>query len=127
MFVNSNLNNLKTPLVADGSVSAVQGVSNSICSLSLKAGCTYLLLGHTGTDVYDLNSIMSCVLNKTSGTFSYSYNLGRNSRTIMSGGGGCINFAVVKCQTDCVVGLLGHGYSGLSYNYSGTMVALQLG
>lgn len=110
--------------IARGSVVAVKGIENDICSISLKAGHTYLLFGYANVTVSDPLSIMSARLVRTSGVSDGVFS--EIIRTTMSNGGGATAWGHIICSTEVTVILVGYGYSAVSYNYQGHIAAIQL-
>lgn len=107
-----------------GSEKAVKGVANDICSVTLKAGHIYLLLGNTYTSVDDPNSYTSAEFVRKSGTSTGDFP--SKTRTTMRYGGGICIYAYADISTDSTISLQGYGYSDLTYNYKGSILAIQL-
>lgn len=51
---------------------------------------------------------------------------GKDIRTIMASGGGCANWSYVETTTDTTLSLMAYGYADATYNYEGTLIAIQL-
>lgn len=108
---------------ASGTVKAVKGQINKICSVTLPAGHKYLLLGSTGTTI-SVSSLMSAETRKISGNSS---TIGpQTTRGTMDSGGGLVIWDYVETVTECVFYLGGYGYSSAEYNYTGIFIAIQL-
>lgn len=121
--VNSNLNG--ATLTSNGSVDAVQNEYINVCTLTLKAGHHYLILGHVGSSKNITGSVLSANIIRVSGTLNRDFS-GFTSRTTTSNGGGVVTFGYCECQTDCTIALRSYGYSSEEYQLIGYLMALQL-
>lgn len=122
-FLNSNLNG--ATLTSNGSVDAVQNEYINVCTLTLKAGHHYLILGHVGSSKNITGSVLSANIIRVSGTLNRDFS-GFTSRTTTSNGGGVVTFGYCECQTDCTIALRSYGYSSEEYQLIGYLMALQL-
>lgn len=110
---------------SSGTVAAVKGIKNAITNITLPAGHKYLVLGETHVSVTDPSSIISCQVDIQSGTVVSSAGP-YVTRTTMNSGGGVVTWGYVETDTKCVYGISGYGYSSLTYNYTGSIIAIQL-
>lgn len=110
-------------LTASGTKAAVFKDYVEITNLKLYAGHTYLVLGKTGSSI-SVSLISARVVSPSS-----EYGLGFNSlesRTTGSNGGGCVTAAIITLTKDYTVPLQGYGYDNATYDYSGSLMAIQL-
>lgn len=112
-------------LISSGSVAAVKGADTTICTLTLKAGHRYIILGGTSVSIAENASCMSASISVRNGVTSEWTGAGA-AKTWMSNGGGCVTWAYAVCTTDVIVALDGYGYSDSTYTYGGRLLAIQL-
>lgn len=112
-------------LISSGSVAAVKGADTTICTLTLKAGHRYIILGGTSVSIAENASCMSASISVHNGATSEWTGAGA-AKTWMSNGGGCVTWAYAVCTTDVIVALEGYGYSDSTYTYGGRLLAIQL-
>ena len=112
-------------LSAGKSVTAIRGADVVVCTLNLKAGHRYLILGGATSSISESNSCMSVFLSVQSGSASEWIDSGA-TKTWMSNGGGCAAWAYALCAKDSVIALKCYGYSDSTYNYIGRLLAIQL-
>lgn len=112
-------------LISSGSVAAVKGADTTICTLTLKAGHRYIILGGTSVSIAENASCMSASISVRNGVTSEWTGAGA-AKTWMSNGGGCVTWAYAVCTTDVIVALDGYGYSDSTYAYGGRLLAIQL-
>lgn len=112
-------------LISSGSVAAVKGADTTICTLTLKAGHRYIILGGTSVSIAENASCMSASISVRNGATSEWTGAGA-AKTWMSNGGGCVTWAYAVCTTDVIVALDGYGYSDSTYTYGGRLLAIQL-
>lgn len=112
-------------LISSGSVAAVKGADTIICTLTLKAGHRYIILGGTSVSIAENASCMSASISVRNGVTSEWTGAGA-AKTWMSNGGGCVTWAYAVCTTDVIVALDGYGYSDSTYTYGGRLLAIQL-
>ena len=112
-------------LSAGKSVTAIRGADVVVCTLNLKAGHRYLILGGAASSISESNSCMSVFLSVQSGSASEWIDSGA-TKTWMSNGGGCAAWAYALCAKDSVIALKCYGYSDSTYNYIGRLLAIQL-
>ena len=112
-------------LSAGKSVTAIRGADVVVCTLNLKAGHRYLILGGATSSISESNSCMSVFLSVQSGSASEWIDSGA-TKTWMSNGGGCAAWAYALCAKDSVIALKCYGYSDSTYNYIGRILAIQL-
>ena len=118
----SALNSRGTYIFKSGNVAAVYKQNVNIATIDLTAGHTYLVLA--GADASASVSMTSVIIQPISGTID-RYGLSA-SRTTGSSGGGCVTWAIVKCQTDGTLAVQGYGFDDAVYNYRGHIVAIRL-
>lgn len=106
-------------------MAAVKGADTTICTLTLKAGHRYIILGGTSVSIAENASCMSASISVRNGATSEWTGAGA-AKTWMSNGGGCVTWAYAVCTTDVIVALDGYGYSDSTYTYDGRLLAIQL-
>ena len=112
-------------LSASGEVNSIFGEGTTVCTLNLKAGHTYLLIGYNSINISNENIVMSADIAAESGSFA-TWNLGLTSRTTGSNGGGAYCIVIASCNTDSSVKLVGYGYHDSTYKHRGGLTAVQL-
>lgn len=110
-------------ITAYNEIDAVYGTDKIICSLTLKPGHQYLILCNLTTSDSDSSSIMGASLKCVGDARVIG---GATARTTMHSGGGCANWMFVEPTVDVTINLYGYGYSGKTYKYMGTLMAIQL-
>lgn len=110
-------------LTAKGTVRAIVGGTVTICTLKLKPDREYMIVG--GTDISIGGSeIMNCYIDVKNATFIGGM---QGVRTTASGGGGCSTTIYVKTQEQGgTIELKGYGYLSGIYDYSGSIIAIEL-
>lgn len=99
---------------------AVYNVSNTLCSLKLPKGYTYLVLGNVSVNV-DVDSLVIATLSGTSGEVA-------TGRTTMRAGSGCHCWALMdSVETEQTITLNTHGYYNGKYSFTGKLLAIKLG
>lgn len=84
-----------------------------------------MLIGYNAINISSKEILMSTSIMAESGSFS-SWHVGRASRVCGDNGGGAYCNAIVSCDTDSSVKLLGYGYNNGIYKYNGNLIAVQL-
>lgn len=110
-------------LTASGTKAAVFRNYIEITNLKLYAGHTYLVLGKTGSST-SISLISARIVSPTS-EYGSAFNF-LESRTIGSSGGGCVTAAIITLTKDYTVPLQGYGYDNATYDYNGSLMAIQL-
>ena len=110
-------------LTAKGTVRATIGGYATICTLTLKPNRDYAVIGGTDISVSG-NDVMNCALDVKNATIVGGT---PGVRTTASGGGGCSTTIYVKTQgQEGKVNLIGYGYFSGTYNYSGSIIAIEI-
>lgn len=110
-------------LTAKGTVRAVVNGQTTICTLTLKPNREYVVVGSTSINISG-NGIMSCNISTRNATLIAGTD---SARTTASGGGGCSTTIYVKTQEQVgTVALMGYGYVSGTYNYSGSIIAIEI-
>lgn len=120
---NATKDDLGVFLTTSGTKAAVFKGYVEITNLKLYAGHTYLVLGKTGSSINV--SLISARIASPSSEYGSAFNF-LESRTTGSNGGGCVTAAIITLTKDYTVTLQGYGYDNATYDYSGSLMAIQL-
>lgn len=108
-------------LFSSGSKTVNAATGYELCTITLKANTTYLLLGHVTTDS-GANLTTLANISLKSGTYSsYWSNLGR---TTTSSGQGTHATGFIKTTSDVVISLNSYGYYTTSHTETGKIIAI---
>lgn len=118
----SELNSRGTVISAVKTTPAVYNKDFPVVSINLKAGHTYLVLGHITSDIGNSALLVASVQVDSGGTL---FGGGSNYST-MDSGGGTTGYAIVTCESDAVCTLYSYGYINIPYNVAGDIAAIQL-
>lgn len=121
--ISASKDDLGVFLTASGTKAAVFNGYVEITNLKLYAGHTYLVLGKTGSSISV--SLISARIVGPSSEYGSAFSF-LDSRTTGSNGGGCITAAIITLTKDYTVQLQGYGYDNATYNYDGSLMAIQL-
>ena len=110
-------------LTAKGTVRAIVGGTVTICTLKLKPDREYMIVGGTDISISGAD-VMNCFINVKNAILVGGI---PSVRTTSSGGGGCSTTIYVKTQEQGgTIELKGYGYLSGIYDYSGSIIAIEL-
>ena len=110
-------------LTAKGTVRAVVSGQATICTLTLKPNREYIVVGSTNINISG-NDIISCTMSVRNATLIAG---GSSAKTTAGGGGGCSTTIYVKTQEQGgTIILMGYGYISGTYNYTGSIIAIEI-
>ena len=110
-------------LTNSGTKAAAYKANTEIVTLKLYAGHTYLVLGKSESSA-TVSTISARIVGPSS-DYGTIFNLG-DARTSGASGGGCMTGAIVTLTKDFTISLIGYGYDDVTYNYKGSLFAVQL-